>query len=350
MSKADSLRFRDIRAAFRLIGECRDLGNEPGLWHRRMLEGLAILFGIVQAAAAEVSWERPGRHFQPVAAYTVAAEAAGLDAFRAYHRDEAWESDPIVRAIEKRPGKLITRTRRQLVTDLSWYRSVTFERYYRPGGVDHALVSAFQVSDDATSIFTLHRPLGERNFSARETRLLNFFHAELGRLIGGPLVAATDSGVDQLSPRLRATLACLLEGDSEKQAAARLGLSRSTVHQYITALYRHFSSPEPRPAPRSCQHARSPLDLRSTVLSAEEWRPRTGEPRDRQTTARALHEDEAAQPPRSTALSRHFAGQSRAQLLAQLIKRVRHGGIATPLGAAIRRRGESSGSGGYSSV
>ena len=349
MSKADSLRFRDIRAAFRLIGECRDLGNEPGLWHRRMLEGLAILFGIVQAAAAEVSWERPGRHFQPVAAYTVAAEAAGLDAFRAYHRDEAWESDPIVRAIEKRPGKLITRTRRQLVTDLAWYRSVTFERYYRTGGVDHALVSAFQVSDDATSIFTLHRPLGERDFSARETRLLNFFHAELGRLIGGPLVAATDSGVDQLSPRLRATLACLLEGDSEKQAAARLGLSRSTVHQYITALYRHFRVQSRAQLLARVSTRVRPLDLRSTVLSAEEWRPRTGEPRDRQTTARARHEDEAAQPqdrlPLSSLRRAEPCAATRAAHKAGSPRRHRH-----PLVGAIRRRGERSGSGVNSSV
>jgi DNA-binding CsgD family transcriptional regulator len=31
-----------------------------------------------------------------------------------------------------------------------------------------------------------------------------------------------------------------VEGDSEKQLAARLGLSRATIHQYVTALYRHF--------------------------------------------------------------------------------------------------------------
>jgi DNA-binding CsgD family transcriptional regulator len=36
------------------------------------------------------------------------------------------------------------------------------------------------------------------------------------------------------------TLSCLLEGTSEKQAAARLGLSRHTVHGYVKALYRHY--------------------------------------------------------------------------------------------------------------
>src|SRR6266436_6671186 len=48
---------------------------------------------------------------------------------------------------------------------------------------------------------------------------------------------------DRLSRRLRETLACLLEGegDSEKHVASRLGLSQATIHQYVTALYRHFN-------------------------------------------------------------------------------------------------------------
>jgi DNA-binding CsgD family transcriptional regulator len=44
----------------------------------------------------------------------------------------------------------------------------------------------------------------------------------------------------RLPRHLRSTLSCLLEGASEKEAAAHLGLSRHTVHGYISALYRHF--------------------------------------------------------------------------------------------------------------
>lgn len=54
------------------------------------------------------------------------------------------------------------------------------------------------------------------------------------------VVAGAEPLADALSPRLRQTLACLLEGDGEKQVAARLGLSAPTTHQYVTALYRHF--------------------------------------------------------------------------------------------------------------
>jgi DNA-binding NarL/FixJ family response regulator len=89
-------------------------------------------------------------------------------------------------------------------------------------------------------VITVLRALGERDFSPRERRLLNFFHAELGPLIGGALVSATEPSPVKLSPRLRQTLAYLLEGDSEKQVADHLGLSHDTTHEYVTALYRHF--------------------------------------------------------------------------------------------------------------
>ena len=242
MSKADNLRVQDVRDAYRIIGECRDVGRHPGPWHRRMLEGLSLLFGVVQAGAGEAWWDRPLHSGEPIAVYCVSAKPALTDAFRAYRRTGGGADDPIFQAIGKRPQKLITRTRRQLVSDAVWYRSVSFTRYRKMGGIDHALTSVLQLTDDgATSVIALNRTTGERDFSAREQRLLNFFHAEIGRLIRGPLVSATEPGVKRLSPRLLETLECLLEGDSEKQVAARLGLSTTTVHQYVTALYRHFA-------------------------------------------------------------------------------------------------------------
>jgi DNA-binding CsgD family transcriptional regulator len=77
--------------------------------------------------------------------------------------------------------------------------------------------------------------------------------AELCRFIGGQLTgksALPPWSNDQLSslavapdlaPRVRQTLDRLLAGDSEKQIAGRLGLSRHTIHVYIKTLYRQYS-------------------------------------------------------------------------------------------------------------
>jgi DNA-binding NarL/FixJ family response regulator len=53
-------------------------------------------------------------------------------------------------------------------------------------------------------------------------------------------LAPSHTTFHDLPRHLRQTLFCLLEGASEKEAAARLGLSRHTVHGYVTALYRRF--------------------------------------------------------------------------------------------------------------
>jgi DNA-binding NarL/FixJ family response regulator len=94
--------------------------------------------------------------------------------------------------------------------------------------------------EDSFSLIGLHRAVGERGFASREQRLLHICHDELGRLTGTVLARNLERA--GLSPRLLQTLDCLLDGDSEKQIATRLSLSLPTVHQYVTALYRHFGA------------------------------------------------------------------------------------------------------------
>ena len=46
----------------------------------------------------------------------------------------------------------------------------------------------------------------------------------------------------KLPPRLQQTLAHLLSGNSEKEIAAKLEVSKHTVHVYVKGLYRHFGA------------------------------------------------------------------------------------------------------------
>jgi DNA-binding CsgD family transcriptional regulator len=241
MRKSDLLRLRDVRDAYRLIGDCRDLGSEPALWQMQMLSGLCHLVGAPVGTGGEGFWVRPTHPIQPLSTFAVGLDARGHERYMAQFRDIGPQRDPVFHALERLPGRVLTRTRSAVVSDAEWYASVDFNDYRKPAGVDHCLVSVCHVSQQgAVAAIAMARGLGERDFSPAEVRLLEFFHDELGRLIGRQLVSAIESTPDKLSPRLRQTLGCLVEGDSEKQVAARLGLSPTTVHQYVTALYRRF--------------------------------------------------------------------------------------------------------------
>jgi DNA-binding CsgD family transcriptional regulator len=66
------------------------------------------------------------------------------------------------------------------------------------------------------------------------------FHREVCRFLGTKLADMFGPTVTDLAPRLRQVLTFLLEGDGEKQVAARLGISRHTVHEHVKRLHRHF--------------------------------------------------------------------------------------------------------------
>jgi DNA-binding CsgD family transcriptional regulator len=241
MSKSALLRLQDVRDAYRLIGDCRDVGGDSALWYPCALGGLCRLIGGSAATGGEGIWLRPENPVQPMTGFDVGFESVARDHFLAYMRDKGVHADPIFNQLQHVPGRIITYARSELVADRDWYQSVSFNEYRKLGGCDHQLTSIFQVSGDgAITSMCVHRAIGDRDFSPREVRLMRFFHAELGRLLRGPLVSGIEPGIGLLSPRLRQTLAYLLEGDSERSVAARLGLSQATAHQYVTMLYRKF--------------------------------------------------------------------------------------------------------------
>lgn len=142
--------------------------------------------------------------------------------------------------------ELTTRTHEQLIERRQWERSVLFNEFFRPCGIDDRMLSGCRLPPDEAGRprkyqnITVYRALGGRPFSSRDRRIIRLLHRELRPLIGRQLASAEEPSASQLSPRLRQVLGCLLEGDSEKQIAGRLGLTPSTVHQYVKAVYRHF--------------------------------------------------------------------------------------------------------------
>ena len=92
---------------------------------------------------------------------------------------------------------------------------------------------------DVQAMLRLLEPLtanGATDPLIRKRRLL----ADLCRLIGEEVTGKSAIAMDDLPPRMEQTLRSLLRGDSEKEVATQLGLSRHTVHVYVKKIYRKY--------------------------------------------------------------------------------------------------------------
>ena len=167
-------------------------------------------------------------------------DGAERQIFFEYMATEAHFEDPcFLRYLEIRRPNFTIRPRR-LAPASAVRRSGIWEWMRRMRTGDH-LFSHLRIPDGQSCYgFVMWTEYGAAPFQRRDARLVRLLNTELARLIGPVLSDETDP-VSALPPRLRKTLERLLMGDSEKQAALALGLSKATVHEYVGLLYRHFS-------------------------------------------------------------------------------------------------------------
>jgi DNA-binding CsgD family transcriptional regulator len=243
MGKSERVRFADLRQAYRLIHECRDLGHDVAAWSRHAVEQITRLIGTQIGIMAEPRFGASGELLGTTLLHDHGWSSPRQRAFWYQHYivEREYARGLTFQRFTALSAPLLTRSREQLVDDTTWYRSAEFQEMHRQWEADDLLASVRRW-DNPPHIFglTLARSLGERKHGGRERRLVHLFMDELSRYLGKSLALPHEDLFAALSPRLRQTLECLLEGDSEKQVAARLGLSRHTVHQYVTDLYRRL--------------------------------------------------------------------------------------------------------------
>jgi DNA-binding CsgD family transcriptional regulator len=96
---------------------------------------------------------------------------------------------------------------------------------------------------DMSAMLRVMQPLvGSRADADSKRRFLASWCRLVGDDLGCNRHGRSSANDERLSPRLRETLRLLLNGDSEKEIAAKLELSRHTVHVYVKGLYRHFGT------------------------------------------------------------------------------------------------------------
>lgn len=247
MPKSQVIKHSDVAAMLRLIGECRELGDDPAIWRQHFLGVIAKLIDADLSSGGEVTGCLTGRVASPGVALWGFDHGFNLDGLRIL-----WEwnvVDPDFsqlwvkfrdRLRESPAGATVARY--QVFSNEPWERSPDYQQAMRTLGVD-AVMHSFHQLPSGDGVFEgccWFRARGRAEFDEREVALVSLLHQEAVRLIGGPLARFDEPGPSQLPRRVRQTLRCMLEGDSDKQIAARLSLSLHTVNQYAKRIYRHF--------------------------------------------------------------------------------------------------------------
>jgi DNA-binding CsgD family transcriptional regulator len=243
MSHSAALRLSDVRRVFRLVGDCRDVGHDRDAWAILAIDGLRRELGAMFVTT-----------FQEGSDLLLAPEGEWVTwnvGMPSDHEQEEWLAlirtgrfltYPSVVAYRRLTGAVAARSREQLVDERTWRRCAELNEDRRAFGQDEILLGHFLSTRPAgiRHNFSLNRAVGERRFSARDRAMLRLFLEEIRGLSGTAIAIDPRGPFADLSPRLCQVLDALLEGDAEKQVAARLGISRHTVHDHVKALYRRF--------------------------------------------------------------------------------------------------------------
>ena len=231
----------DISRAYRLVQETADRWDDPRVWREYLLNGARVLLGGRMATMLADCGGAPGYfgRFTPVAV---------VGAPEQYREDlkrltSQWQSRSYGEAADSNPGFKAVHDR---MVDNKW-ATVSSSQIARQGGhrppddADDVLISVRGVDvPRRIEIINVFRPHTEEPFSDREVALLKLLHDEVAPLIGVRLATEDHLCREGLSARLRETLTLLLQGKSEKEAAAAMGIGSRTVHDYVTTLYEHF--------------------------------------------------------------------------------------------------------------
>lgn len=245
MAKSQRLRWRDFRDVYRLLGECRELGQDPLAWRDRMAKGLTQLVrGQITMYTESVRVGPPGqKHWlalRQLLDQGWATESDRQAVYRIYDEGRPdIEGSCFTEEFGKSRAARTVATREQLLEDGPWYSGRFFNEFMRPARLDDAIALKFCEGNEIR-LLILQRALNDQQFERRQLRIVRAFAIELQNHFGRSLSRRDGFSVQDLSPRQRQVLLFLLDGDSIKQVALRIGTSRHTVQDYVKALYQRF--------------------------------------------------------------------------------------------------------------
>ena len=189
---------------FACWANARSLAPDPVAWRMHMLRGLCDLVDAQVGMGGEAGLPQPGQSPQILTPVEVGWPTASERAhWLRFCQELSVRPTSICRRWWAPPrGPVVTRTREQIVDRPSWRRSLDFNEYHKPCGLDESLISLHLLPrSGAVSGFSLHRELRRPPLGSRQCQLIQLFHTELGPLVGRSLATTSEPTFVDLSPR-----------------------------------------------------------------------------------------------------------------------------------------------------
>lgn len=248
MRRSGRVRAADVMKSTEILGGCLEVGSDRAAWPETLMAGLQSLLGAQVVIAAEMTGLGSGGPDRGVGIFRLGwpdktAERKWSDYAQNVPAEQKPEYPVVTKMFAGERERGVTLTRDAIWGGPEvWNRSRAFNEVHRACGIDDYIFSIRQLPTAQTvSTLWVHRGVGTDPFTPRERRLLSLMHDQIASLVGGPLAAGEEPGVRDLPRRPRQVLGYLLEGLSEKEIASELGLSKPTIHEHATRIYRHFN-------------------------------------------------------------------------------------------------------------
>jgi DNA-binding CsgD family transcriptional regulator len=221
----------------RLVAETAELSYDPVLQRQYTLESLCQLLPAKAGlcfAFGDVLVGGHGRCGHVVQTGLDEQQAAKIETYLA----SGEPPDPCLPKLAEIQAPVVVARRSELIDDKSWHASAHYTKFRKSLGLDDTMYARISVPGKVIALVLL-RVEGDEPFTERQSQLVDLCLSQMSWPFQ-PDDKQTDPRLAALQPRLRRVMQHLLDGDGEKQVAAKLGLSKNTVHEYVKLIYQQL--------------------------------------------------------------------------------------------------------------
>jgi DNA-binding CsgD family transcriptional regulator len=235
MFRLDLLRDSDVGDLLRIAGESSELTHDKVARRTHVLRRLLDLIGGRSAVAMEMALPDEGPFARAGTIINIdtscEAETLGSELYLVHNAP----ADPALHEFLIARGQTVTMVR-DPQCDRQWYRSEHYDVVRRPFDMDHSLYCRLTLPDGCDMAVGIQRCPGDPLFSEREKAIVHLLHTHAPHVYAAPK-RAHEPKLDRLAPRLQPVLRYLMQGNSDKEIAMKLKLSRHTIHRYTQAIF-----------------------------------------------------------------------------------------------------------------